>query len=55
MDKLIGFNLIQAVIWFILVMIGTSKTKKYSNFYSNWATLTVLTAVLSLGVYYLFK
>lgn len=55
MDRLIGFTLIQAVIWFIIVMIGTSITNDWDHFYSNWLALFILTSMVSLGVYYLLK
>ena len=55
MKKLIGFNLIQSVVWFIIVIIITSKTKDYEHIYSNGVILTSLTGTLSLGVYCLLK
>lgn len=55
MNKLIGFNLIQIVVWFIIVMLGTSKTNDWKHFYSNWIILSILTAVVSSGIYYWFK
>lgn len=55
MNKLIGFNLIMMVIWFVLSMIGCYKANNWDYFHSNWQILSLLTLILSTGVYFIFK